>query len=312
MDSVRKMDLGRVYKGNPNHGADGRFVTSGSSTGVMYGTLPDITILSRYPAMSLNPVRASVAEDTPQALDIRKNLNSTKATDNRFEVQYQGNHIGSVQNVSMTPGKQAWVAYHDFAGSKSILSPTTDPWNGARPTGHGYDVSGMVDRKLAYRPSMEQAMNDMSDLHAHYLKAYRSGALAIKSDLSIPQRKQLAKEGEAMPDGSYPIRNASDLHHAIELSGMGSDGKQAIRDHIKARAKALGLEGQLPDSWKTQKADSTEENPDEDSLQKPTTVSALMKQQPGAKLKKPGRFSQAIPSPMDISSTSSQINSANS
>lgn len=70
-----------------------------------------------------------------------------------------------------------------------------------------------------------------------------------KRDFSDAQRKAAAKSGAAMSDGSYPIENSKDLHNAISLAGMSSHSKSAVKAHIKARAKALGLEGELPKDW---------------------------------------------------------------
>lgn len=62
------------------------------------------------------------------------------------------------------------------------------------------------------------------------------------------ERQRLAKTGAAMRDGSFPIRNAEDLGHAIHLVGQASDPAAAKR-HIIKRARALQLKGQLPLSW---------------------------------------------------------------
>lgn len=73
---------------------------------------------------------------------------------------------------------------------------------------------------------------------------------ATKTDFSDDERKHLASTGAAMSDGSYPIRNAEDMKHAISLAGMSKTHSEAeVKAHIKSRAKALGIEGSLPDSW---------------------------------------------------------------
>lgn len=78
-------------------------------------------------------------------------------------------------------------------------------------------------------------------------------------DFSSARRQKMAGEGHALPDGSFPIANAGDLANAIRLAGKASDPSKA-RAHIVARAKALGLESRLPDSWKTQEGwDSSEQ-----------------------------------------------------
>jgi hypothetical protein len=69
------------------------------------------------------------------------------------------------------------------------------------------------------------------------------------ANFSAQQRRQLADSGAAMPDGSYPIRNAADLDNAIRAVGRGVGDHDAIQRHIIKRARALGLTDRLPDSW---------------------------------------------------------------
>lgn len=63
------------------------------------------------------------------------------------------------------------------------------------------------------------------------------------------QLKAMAKSGEAMPDGSYPIGDAEDLSNAIHAVGRGNASHDTIRKHIIARAKSLGLSDNIPDDW---------------------------------------------------------------
>lgn len=65
---------------------------------------------------------------------------------------------------------------------------------------------------------------------------------------SEAERKTLAKRGAALPDGSFPIRNASDLRNAIHDVGRANDPAAAKR-HIIKRARALMLKSELPLSW---------------------------------------------------------------
>ena len=62
-------------------------------------------------------------------------------------------------------------------------------------------------------------------------------------------RDQMAKSGQAMPDGSYPIADEEDLDNAIHAVGRGGADHDAIRAHIIKRAKALGLSSKIPDNW---------------------------------------------------------------
>lgn len=74
--------------------------------------------------------------------------------------------------------------------------------------------------------------------------------VAEASGLSARQRRQLAAQGKAMADGSYPIRNKADLRKAIRAVGRGGADHDAIRRHIAQRAKALGLTALIPATWK--------------------------------------------------------------
>lgn len=65
---------------------------------------------------------------------------------------------------------------------------------------------------------------------------------------SKSQRTDLAAKGIAEPDGSYPIRNATDLRNAINDCNR-TGQKPSDVAHIIARAKALGLSSMIPDSW---------------------------------------------------------------
>lgn len=65
---------------------------------------------------------------------------------------------------------------------------------------------------------------------------------------SQAERSALAKRGVAMGDGSFPIRNATDLENAIRDVGRANDPAAAKR-HIIKRARALMLKSKLPLSW---------------------------------------------------------------
>lgn len=72
-----------------------------------------------------------------------------------------------------------------------------------------------------------------------------------KHDFSEGERKKLSKKGEAMKDGSFPIRNTQDLKDAIKSVGRAKNPDKA-KSWIKKRAKELGKESLLPDTWKAE------------------------------------------------------------
>lgn len=69
-----------------------------------------------------------------------------------------------------------------------------------------------------------------------------------KREFSTDERKQAAKEGQAMPDGSFPIKTVADLENAVHAWGRARD-KEAVKAHIIKRAKALGATDKLPEGW---------------------------------------------------------------
>lgn len=67
-------------------------------------------------------------------------------------------------------------------------------------------------------------------------------------DLDTKERRKLAEEGKALPDGSFPIRNREDLKDAIQSYGRANDKDEAKR-WIKRRARELNAEKELPEDW---------------------------------------------------------------
>lgn len=72
---------------------------------------------------------------------------------------------------------------------------------------------------------------------------------ALKKYVSAAARRSAAKAGNALPDGSYPIRNTKELHAAIVLAQSGHGNVAAAKKLIKRRARELGAQSMLPASW---------------------------------------------------------------
>ena len=72
-------------------------------------------------------------------------------------------------------------------------------------------------------------------------------------DVDSPKadRETLAREGKALPDGTYPIVDAGDLRRALwAFKKSPVDKKEMIKEHIEKRAEDLGLSDLLPEIWK--------------------------------------------------------------
>lgn len=70
-----------------------------------------------------------------------------------------------------------------------------------------------------------------------------------KTKFTEEERKKLAKEGLALPDGSFPIRNKQDLKDAIKAIGLARSYNKTKKWIIK-RARELNAIDELPESWR--------------------------------------------------------------
>lgn len=86
--------------------------------------------------------------------------------------------------------------------------------------------------------------------------------IALKRAYSDQQRTDMADSGMALPDGSFPIKDEADLQNAIQAFGRAKD-KEAAKAHIMKRARALGMEEMIPQSWKMGKKDDEAAEGDE-------------------------------------------------
>jgi uncharacterized membrane protein YkoI len=79
--------------------------------------------------------------------------------------------------------------------------------------------------------------------------------IALKRAFNEDQRQEMAKEGLALPDGSFPISTVDDLRNAIMAHGRATD-KERAKKHIMKRARAMGRMDMIPASWATGKKDA--------------------------------------------------------
>ena len=77
--------------------------------------------------------------------------------------------------------------------------------------------------------------------------------LIEKRDFSTEERENAADAGQALPDGSYPIKTVADLKNAIQAFGRAKNPEK-VKQHIITRARALGAVDQLPEGWNVKKS----------------------------------------------------------
>lgn len=90
-------------------------------------------------------------------------------------------------------------------------------------------------------------------------------------------REVLAREGAARPDGSYPIKTATDVEDAVDDFDR-SNGSDADKAHIIRRAEQVGATDKLPATWSgsTQVIQESDRRADPlEALGIPTTSASL-------------------------------------
>ena len=135
--------------------------------------------------------------------------------------------------------------------------------------GSGEEPIGEHEQILQDSPSNPSLADDIN----HEIKSAVAEAVAeaMKRAFSDKERADAAEAGQALPDGSYPIKTVGDLKNAIQSYGRASD-KAKVKEHIIARAKALGKEELIPDNWKGADADLTKAD---DMVHDPAQLSAV-------------------------------------
>jgi hypothetical protein len=106
--------------------------------------------------------------------------------------------------------------------------------------GKSYDVFVALDGEILGYDKYEP--EEAEEIEAE------AAEIALKRAFTEEQRNAMAKEGNALPDGSYPIANESDLRNAIQAYGRAKD-KEAAKRHILKRARELGKENLIPAGW---------------------------------------------------------------
>ena len=79
-----------------------------------------------------------------------------------------------------------------------------------------------------------------------------------KRDVNTAERRSLASDGNALPDGSYPIKNTGDLENAAVLARSGHGDVAAARRLIARRAGELGVANPLDESDSANKSEAAE------------------------------------------------------
>lgn len=84
-------------------------------------------------------------------------------------------------------------------------------------------------------------------------------------EFSTAHKKELTSKKMSLPDGSYPIRNVSDLKNAIASFGRAKNPELTKKWIIK-RAKELDATDLLPEAWGVDSVKQSEKDSDSDIM----------------------------------------------
>lgn len=156
---------------------------------------------------------------------------------------------GGPQNILQRKPKNATKSVDGWImrDGKWVFDPENDGDNDySADTDTDHDFWGPDGKQLKSIPASPDGKHPAKPLHDD-LADYRK---LVNAKYSQDDRDKMAKSGEAMEDGSYPIKDAEDLDNAIHAVGRGkAHGHDEIRRHVIKRAKALGKSDQIPDNW---------------------------------------------------------------
>lgn len=129
--------------------------------------------------------------------------------------------VGTIQGKALSYGVSEFEGYEAFAIEVEGLD------------GKSYDVFVAPDGEVL---GYDQYDWDYED------------TIEGKRAYSQEDRDSMAKDGMALPDGSYPIKDEDDLENAVMAYGRAKD-KPKAKAHIMKRARDLGREDMIPEDW---------------------------------------------------------------
>ena len=97
---------------------------------------------------------------------------------------------------------------------------------------------------------LSSKIRNMRDEDTAYMLQIMDDTSAELAVINRKQRMKLAEEGKALPNGSFPIRNASDLKNAVHAYGRSKPGQRGmVRRHIMKMARQLDKVDLIPENW---------------------------------------------------------------
>lgn len=187
--------------------------------------------------------------DTPSYSDIQNQISKIldgftgdyDAYPNYFLIDCTGDKALIKVDYGIGPDQDAWVAPYSMDGEKVQLSPFSD-WTDVTKKWVSDTIDPSEDKDQLDKLKMSDDKETIKSLY-----------------LAVPQAKRdrAKAAGHSLPDGSYPIENAHDLHSAAVLAASGHGDVPAAKALIRKRAKELNVDISSLPGFEKKKESST-------------------------------------------------------
>ena len=123
--------------------------------------------------------------------------------------------------------------------------------NDARARIQAFQNEQLQTQRALIAAKVAKVKEDVDSDTTYMLEMFDDNPEAEMAVISRRVRMRLAKEGKALPDGSFPIRNVGDLRNAIRSYGRSKPGSRGkVKRHIMKQAMRLDKSDLIPENWK--------------------------------------------------------------
>jgi len=157
--------------------------------------------------------------------------------------------VASGKVMALVAAGASHMAMMRCSGAACALSTKADLLRELSASAPNLKVRVREAKKALRTYNLEALTASAADVRERTLTA---AAVSELAKISEEERAELAKQGKALPDGAYPIRNVEDLKNAIQAYGRSKPSERSkVRKHIIKRARQLKQADLIPDQWKT-------------------------------------------------------------
>ena len=156
--------------------------------------------------------------------------------------------VASGKVLALVAAGASQMAMMKCSGVACALSTKADLLGQLASTAPDLKIRVREAKKNMRQANLQALTASATDMRERALVA---AAIAEMSKISDEERMKLAKKGQAMPDGAFPIRNVDDLKNAIQAYGRAkASERRAVRKHITKQARKLNQERLIPAHWR--------------------------------------------------------------